>query len=281
MKLVAAVALLAVPLLAACPKPRTSAATQPSPAMFDVSKSDPKAIAVVDAGIAALGGYANWEKLKELRFGITYNLDGEVKAVYEHAWDRWNGRAYFAATQMATTHGKPEDVKVLEIKHDLFDKDKKPWVAYDGGELMRSEAASNAKTATKQLTADLWYIAAIYKAKDPGVILAVENAEIRIADDTVEACKKAGCTSIKVTFEKGVGTDTWILYYDNETHLPMVMELVQGGGRIGYLFSDWVESGGLKWPGKLTNIGHKGEIYELDGIKVGEPEDETYEVQVR
>jgi|GEM_PF-2526205 len=280
MKLVAAAALLAVPLLSACPKPRTSAATQPSPAAFDLGKSDPKAVAVVDAGMTALGGYDKWDGLKELRFGVHNVVNGEVVSEFEHAWDRWNGRHYFAVTDPATLKGKPEDMKTTEVKHDLFDKDASPWAAYDGSPIMRSDAKAQAVLATKQLTADLYYLALIYKIKDPGAILAVDNVEMRIPDE-VPACKPS-CTSIKLTFEKGVGTDTWYVDYNNETRLPDVIELQRGAGRVGYLLSDWVEAGGLKWPGKVSNIGAKGaEDREFLDVRVGEPDASRYEVQVR
>lgn len=280
MKLAVVAAVLAVPLLAACPKPRTSAATQPSPVAFDVAKSDPKAIAVVDAGLTALGGYENWDKLKELRFTATYSLDGEMKSQFAHSWDRWNGRANVRVTIMETTHGKEEDIQYLEVKQDLFDQDKQPWAAADGGELMREDARKRAKAAATQLASDLYQFALIYKIKDPGVILALDNAEIHIADESVVACKPS-CSSVKVTFEAGVGTDTWFVYYNNESHLPEVIEQQKGAGRIGFLLGGWTDAGGLKWPGTMQNIGLKGELYTFSGIKVGDPDDNRYEVQVR
>ena len=279
MKLVAVAALLAAPLLAACPKPRTSAATQPSPLAFDATKSDPKAIEVVDAGMAALGGYDKWETLKELRFSSVIMVDGEAKSIHEHAWDRWNGRHYYAETDMSTAKGKPDEIRVTEVKHDLFDRDKTPWAAYGGGELLRADGTKAAANARVQLTADLYFLAMIYKVKDPGVILALDNAEVHAPDD-VTACKPS-CTSIKITFEKGVGTDTWFLNYNNETKLPEVVEQQRGAGRLGYQLQDWTDAGGLKWPGKLQNIGLKGEVILFDGIKVGDPDDNRYEVQVR
>src|SRR5687767_7368241 len=100
-------------LASGCPKPRTSAATQPTPVAFDPAGSDPKALAVVDAGVNALGGKANWDKLKELKFTVKYK-DGDVlKAQFEHAWDRWNGRHYWATVDMATTKGKPDEVRIM------------------------------------------------------------------------------------------------------------------------------------------------------------------------
>ena len=55
----------------------------------------------------------------------------------------------------------------------------------------------------------------------------------------------------------------------------------KGQGRIGYLISDWVDEGGLKWPGKLQNIGLKAEVIEFGGVKLGTPDDNRYEVVVR
>lgn len=278
MKLTAAVALLAAPLLAACPKPRTSAATQPTPAAFDPAKSDPKAIEVVDAALTALGGYDKWEKVKEIQFASQIVVDGTVKSEFFHSYDRWNGRAFYDATDMATVGGDPDDVGHLVMKHDLYDLDKTPEAKYNGSDLPRSDAAGLRKGATKQLWTDLYYLAIVYKLKDPGAILTLDNAEMVLAED-IAACKPS-CASVKVTFEAGVGKDTWYVNFNNTSKLPEVIERVSGG-RIGYLLQDWVDAGGLKWPSKLQNIGFKGEVIEFGAIKIGEPDDNRYEPQVR
>ena len=49
-----------------------------------------------------------------------------------------------------------------------------------------------------------------------------------------------------------------------------------GPPRIGYLLSDWSEAGGLKWVGKLQNIGLAGEVFTFTDVGVGEPDDATY-----
>ena len=217
----AALALAAAPLLAGCPKPRTSAATQPTPVAFDAAKSDPKAVAVVDAGMAAVGGTAPWEALKELHFNVTYRHDTTVVQQNEHWWDRWNGRHYFLAVDVATLGGAPDDVKSLAVKQDLF-SDRVPWVAYDGGELPRADGAEAAKRAKAALATDLYYVALVHKLKDPGVILTLDNAEVTMPPE-IAACKPS-CSSVKVTFEAGVGTDTWFVNFNNESKLPEVLE---------------------------------------------------------
>jgi hypothetical protein len=270
--------LLAVALVAGasgCSKPRTSAATQPTPVAFDPAQSDPKALEVVAAGHSKLGGYENWEKLKELKFSVTYKDADVVKAKFDHAWDRWNGRHHWVTVDMTTTTtGKPEDVKYMEVKHDLFDKDRKPWAAYGGAELpTRADSTEQAKRAGESLKQDLYFLSMIYKLRDPGVKLSVDNAEVTVADS--EACKPS-CTSIKVSFDPAVGTDTWIVNYNNESKLPEVIEQQRGAGRIGYQIQGWGDAGGLKWPTKLQNLGLKSEIIEFSDIAVGEPDDATY-----
>jgi len=265
--------------LGGCPKPRTSAATQPTPAAFDATGSDPAAVALVDAAVAALGGPDAWTKLKELKFTVTYK-DGEtVKATFEHAWDRWNGRHYFVTPVTSTLGGKAEDVQYQEVKHDLFDLEAKPWAAQGGREAgSRADAEAMAKIATQRLTDDVYFLVMIYKLKDPGVKLAIDNAQI-----TVEGSDKCqpSCTSVKVSFDPAVGKDTWFVNINNDTKAIEVLEKQMGGGRIGYGISNWIEAGGLKWPTRFQNLGLKTEIIEYSDVAVGSPDDTTYMPQVR
>ena len=84
-----------------------------------------------------------------------------------------------------------------------------------------------------------------------------------------------------MTFEAGVGTDTWYVNFNNESKLPQVIEQAHGAGRIGYVITDWADAGGLKFPARLQNIGLATEVIEFDGIKLSEPDDTRYEVMVR
>lgn len=257
-----------------CPKPRTSAATQPTPVAFDPAQSDPKALAVIDAAVNKQGGLANWEKLKELKFTVTYKDGDTVKAQFKHSWDRWNGRHYFVTPVMSTMGGKPEDVQYQEVKHDLFDLGAKPWAASGGREAaMRKDAEEMAKIARQRLAEDLYFVALLYKLRDPGVKLSVDNAEITV--EGMEVCQPS-CTSIKVTFDPAVGKETWFVNFNNESGLPEVLEKLQGAGRIGYQIGGWVEAGGLQWPTRFQNIGLRSEVIEYSGIAVGEPDDATY-----
>jgi hypothetical protein len=263
---------LIVVLAAGCPKPRTSAATQPTPAAFDPAKSDPKAIAIADAGLAAVGGHDKWEAVKELTFGVKYVLAGVPKSDAVHRWDRWNGRHNYMSIDMATTQtGKPDDVKVTEVRHDLFNTSAKPFVTYGGQELMRADADKAATAAGKQLSEDAYKFTIVHRVRDPGVHLAVAT------ETEMPTQCDPGCESIKITFDPEVGKETWYIAYNSSTHVPEVIANEKGPGRIvGFKIVGWIEAGGLKFPAKLQNIALADEVIEYGGVAIGEPEDATY-----
>jgi hypothetical protein len=262
---------LLVVLVAGCPKPRTAAATQPSPAAFDPARSDAKAIEIVDAGLAALGGHDKWDAVKELTFDVTYSFKGEVKSRTSHGWDRWNGRHSYQEVDMSTVTGKPDDLKVAEVRYDLFDAGRKPFATYDGHELTRPEGAAAAERARKHLIEEGYYLTLVHKLRDPGVHLAVATeAEMPTTCDP-------GCTSVKLTFDPTVGKDTWFVAYNTTSKLPEVIAVERQKGQIiGYKIAGWTEAGGLKFPSKLINVALDTEIWEFGDVKVGEPDDNNY-----
>jgi hypothetical protein len=260
--------------LGACGKPRTAAATQPTPAAFDPAGSDPKALEVVDAGLAALGGGAAasaWDAVKELRFSVKYTLDGTLKGWFKHAWDRWNGRHAFFLADLTTDTGKPGELKWREVRYDLFDAERLPYATYGGREITREDAAQLAKAGRERLSEEGYLLTMIYKLRDPGVHVA-DAGEVK---DLAGTCLPS-CRTVKVTFDPGVGKDTWYVNYNSETKLPEAIETERKGGRLGYRLSDWTTAGGLKFPTKLTNLGLAGEIYLFEEITAGAPEDMTY-----
>lgn len=256
--------------LAGCPKPRTSAATQPTPAAFDPAASDAKALELADASLAALGGYDKWTGLKELSFTAKYKLNDELKSWVMHKWDRWNGRHNFQYVELSSITGKPDDIKIHEVRYDLFDKSRKPYATFDGKEIMRADAEQAAIQAAKRLSEEGYLITVIYRVRDPGVILKM-GAPVKIEG------KCDACESVNLTFDPAVGKDTWVVSYDPATKLPVAIgQEVAGKGLIGYRIEGWHDAGGLKWPAGLHNIGLAGEIWELSDVGVGEPDDYTY-----
>jgi hypothetical protein len=268
--------LLAVLALAlgACGPKRTSAATQPSPAAFDASASDPKALEIVDAGIAALGGYAKWTAAKEIRFELKYTDKGAIKGWFRHAWDRWNGRHDFQMVDQATLGGDPKKISWLDVKYDLYNNDVLPFATVGGREISHEDARRYVDVARQHLGEDAYLMLVVYKLRDPGVHLA-DGGEVKDLQGAPDACKPT-CKVVKITFDPAVGKDTWFVSYNADSHLPEVIEKEVSGGRVGYLITTWQDAGGLKWPGKLVNIGLPDEVFDFSNVAIGEPQESTY-----
>jgi hypothetical protein len=278
-RILVACALVAAALAAGCGPKRTTAASQPTPAAFDASKSDAKMLAVVDAGTTALGGYDKWTAVKELRFDLKYTNKGKVEGWFRHAWDRWNGRHFFSMADAASLEsGDLSKVKWLEIHYDIYDKDKTPWGTFKGQSIAEADVRKYVEVAQQRLNNDAYLMLMLFKLRDPGVIIS-DGGEVTDFQSAPDLCKPR-CTTVKVTFDPAVGKDTWLVDYNDETHLPQMIERVLPQGRLAYRIDGWSDAGGLKWPAKLINIGVPDEVYLFEAISVGEPKDETYEAPV-
>jgi hypothetical protein len=265
--------LVALLPLGACGPGRTAAATQPTPAAFDATKSDAKAIEIVDASLAEIGTQETWDKVKQIRFTATYNLDGAVKGVYMHSWDRWNGRHNYRTLDLSSPDagGDPAKAPQIEVFYDLFDRDAKAHGSYDGREVQREDANKFREEARKRLADDLYMMAMVHKLRDPGVILTLAG---EVPEQ--EGLCKGGCTTVQVAFDPAVGKDVWFVNYGKETKVPEIIEKQVPEGRIGFSILGWQEAGGLKFPTKIQNMGMKSEVFEFQDISIGDPDDRLY-----
>jgi hypothetical protein len=248
--------------LAACAS-RNAPATQGTLKAFDPAASDPKAVAVVDQMIAALGGEANWNNAKEISFTQGIIIDGKMQALLSHAWDRWNGRH-----QYKNFYG---DGAASVSMHELYGEQAFAFVQPMKGppsKTMSTEKDKAIAEAKKRFDIDVYQFVLPFKLKDPGVKLAY--AEERQAEG---AAPDAPMTldTIKVTFDPAVGPgagETWYIIINKETHIPDYVEHVAAGKadneRGGYKLDDWVDVGGLKFPTRRTTLGYT----KLDGPKV-------------
>jgi hypothetical protein len=266
--------------LAACAS-RTTAATQPSPAAFTAGDSDPKAVALVDEMLAAVGGADQWAKTKQVRWTQKYMLEGKMSGLFKHAWDRWNGRHRFDQADMPTyvtavAEGDESKTKYSVAMYDLLDHEGKGYASYGGQQVGTEDRDKMVASAFKNFNADTYRIVAHYKLKDPGVRLHLDG-EIEAADGRCDP----KCSVVKVTFDPAVGEDTYFLSISQSTKLPEVLEKSSNGGRVGFSLQEWTTVGGMKFPTKLQNMGMPGEIFQIESIEVGEPDDELYIPQVR
>lgn len=248
--------------LAACAK-RTAPATQGTAKSFNAGASDPKAVAIVDQMVAALGGEANWNKAHEIIWKQSIIIDGKLAVLSKHAWDRWNGRHQFS--NWFTSGGF--SVAMYELYGDtafaFVDPPKGPPVPQ-----MKADKEHLVTEARKRFDIDAYQFVLPFKLKDPGVKLAF--SEERQAEGAAQGSPMK-YDVIKVTFEPGVGpspSETWYVVIDKATHLPDMYEHVAAGKadneRGGYKIEDWVEAGGLKFATRRTTLGYT----KLDGPKV-------------
>lgn len=259
--------------VSACATARTAPATQASPALFDAAQADPKAVAIADQVMAAVGGDLAWARAKE----IIWNQElrqGESTVRGRHAWDRWNGRHQATLLQ---ADGSPAVRVMYELYSDVG------TATVRGRPVSSSDARRAIAAARERWAEDTYMLFMPMKLKDPGVHLA-----------WVEERSDAGSTEakydvLKVTFAAGVGPRPGDVYYvvvDRQTHLPHIVEWVRTGQnddhRVGYRWEKWVEAGGLKFSTHRQNLGFASESITFSDIQVNtEPDDSLYVPLVR
>jgi hypothetical protein len=249
------VALVALAAAGGCAT-RKFAATQTTPAAFDPAKSDPKAIALADEVLAAVGGEANWAKAKEISWSQYIIVDGNVKDLAVHSWDRWNGRHRFTRVDQSGASG----TSMYEVFSDTGTAEVRTAEGQHGP-AMKEQAETMIKEARRRLALDGYMLTMVYKLKDPGVKLSyVEERPDYTAKDANAPMKY---DVLKVTFDEGVGPAPGDVYYvvvDKASKLPDIIEYVPAGktddNRIGYRLTNWQDVGGLKFATIRDNIGY-------------------------
>jgi hypothetical protein len=279
----------------ACGPGRTSPVTRPVPASYDASKNDPKALALVEKMTTALGGADKWTAAKQLSFTVEIELNGEVKAIYHHDWDRWNARHRFEHPTMDSIARAKEanDDKLVEqsvAMYKLFDrgrgaaffgrKSKMKDGIYDN-ELDTANRKDATEKAFQRWTQDTYMISFPYRLTDPGVYVKHDG------ERTDDVCPAAKCEVIAVTFDPAVGEDKYWINVDAANAMPVLIEWEKKGstGRIAYKVVDWQEAGGLKFPVALDNVGARNlgssEVWRFKDAEVSSPDDVLYIPQVR
>jgi hypothetical protein len=184
--LVAAGGLLATTAHAAAPLPIAATAParsdNPAAAGFNQAGSDPQAVALADATMAAMGGRAAWDKSRYL----VWRFFGSRL----HIWDRYTGRERIEYTDRKSGHKKLVLMNINTKQGQVFD---------DGHEI--TDAAQ--REAALQRGLEIWindsyWLLMPYKLKDSGVTLrykGVENmADGRPADVIVMTFAGVGVT---------------------------------------------------------------------------------------
>jgi hypothetical protein len=189
---------------------------------FDASRSDPKAVAIADQVMSALGGADAWNRTRYLRFDFVPERDGKPGPGRAHTWDKQTGRYRVEWTG--------QDGKRTVVLMNLNTKEGSAWV--DGQKLEGEDAKKALDRAYGAWTNDTYWLLMPYKLEDPGVILAYDG----------QATTPSGTyDKIVLTFDN-VGLtpkDKYWVFVNPKTHLVDHWEFVLKGEQVPPTPFDW------------------------------------------
>ncbi len=134
--------------------------------------SDPKAIAVAERVMQALGGADAWNATRYLRFDFAVERGGKTLVRRAHTWDKWSGRYRVEA--------KDKDGKDLVVTMNL---NSKQGSATLGGTPLAGDALKKTlDDAYAMWVNDSYWLLMPYKLRDPGVSLAYVGEKKKGAD---------------------------------------------------------------------------------------------------
>jgi hypothetical protein len=127
--------------------------------------SDPRAVAVADQVLEALGGKSAWDATRYLRFDFAVEVDGKPVMTRSHWWDKYTGRYRLEAR---TKEGDPYLVLM-----NLNTKQGSAWLK--GRALQADELKSYLDKGYAIWVNDTYWLLMPYKMKDSGVILRLDG----------------------------------------------------------------------------------------------------------
>jgi hypothetical protein len=186
------------------------------------SGSDPKAVAVADRVMEALGGQAAWNATRYLRFDFAVDRGGKTVMRRAHVWDKWTGRY--------RVEGKDQDGRELVVSMNLNTRQGSATV---GGRILAGAKLTQAlDTAYAWWVNDAYWLLMPFKMRDPGVVLTFAGRE-KSGDDAWD--------KVRLTFE-GVGLtpkDRYWVFVNEKTGLVDRWEFVLKGAKTPPVRFDW------------------------------------------
>src|SRR5262245_2525964 len=211
------------------------------------TSSDPKASAVADKVMDALGGTDAWNNTHFLRFDFAVDHEGKTLVRRAHTWDKWAGRYRLEATT------KEGDLYVALL--NVNSKDGEVWLK--GRKLEGDEKKKFVEQAYGTWVNDTYWLLMPYKMKDPGVTLALAGEE-----------KKGGETwdKVKLTFDN-VGLtpkDKYWAYVNRKTGLVDRWDYVLKGENkppTTFMWKNWQKHGKVMLADDRVNTAEGTRIY--------------------
>jgi hypothetical protein len=209
--------------------------------------TDPKAMAVADKVMDALGGTDAWNNTHFLRFDFAVDREGKTLVRRAHTWDKWTGRYRLEGTT------KEGDAYVVLM--NLNTKDGDTWLK--GKKLEGDEKKKYLEQAYGTWVNDTYWLLMPYKMKDPGVNLTMAGEE-----------KKDGETwdKVRLTFDN-VGLtpkDKYTAYVNRKTGLVDKWDYVLKGEDkppTTYMWKNWQKHGKVMLADDRVNTADGTRIY--------------------
>jgi hypothetical protein len=204
------------------------------------AESDPKAVAIADQVMEALGGRDAWKATRFLRFDFAVEREGKTVVSRAHTWDKWDGRYRLEAKNKA---GEPYVV--------LMNLNTKEGTAYLKGAKAEGEAAKKLlDDAYGAWVNDTYWLIMPYKMKDPGVTL-------KLAGETKDGA--ATYDKVLLTFDN-VGLtpgDKYWAHINRGTHIMDKWEFVLQGKQpppAAFAWKNWQRHGKILLSDDKVNL---------------------------
>ena len=200
------------------------------------ASSDPRAVAIADRVMQALGGKEPWNATRYLRFDFTVDRGGKTVVSRAHTWDKWTGRYRLEAKTEPGERPRKEGAPYVVLTNI---NTKEGSVHREGKRLDGEERKKHLELAYAIWVNDTYWLLMPYKMRDPGVILAYDGVET----EGGEARDK-----IVLTFDN-VGLtpkDKYWAYVNRTTGLVDKWEYILDGGpgpAVPFLWKDWQRHG--------------------------------------
>jgi hypothetical protein len=198
--------------------------------------SDPRAVAIADRVLAALGGRERWEAVPGLRWSFSSLVGDSVRGSRRHAWDKRAGRHRVEGVNRAGQR--------YVIIHAVGDTTS--GLAWMDGQ--RIEAPDSLRKLLRRGEAlwvnDTYWMLMPYKLRDPGVTLG-------LAGDTTIAGADFDRLSLRFSSVGLTPGDRYWVYVNRANDRVEYWEMVLEGDTppaVGYTWEGWEEHGGLWFP---------------------------------
>ena len=201
---------------------------------------DPKAVALAEKTIQAMGGADAWKQVAAIRFNFQVEPQGKPARAVKHLWDRKNNRAHLEETDPA---GK---TKVVWL--DLGKKEGHAWL--DKQEVKGEELKKSLEWAYSRWINDTYWLIMPLKALDRGVNLKQEG-------------EKEGHEILHLSFEKVGETpgDQYWAHINKQTGLMNRWQYTLEDGTKGdWNWVEWQDFGKVKLSKLKTKSDGKANI---------------------